>query len=152
MRYTFLVCCSAAGVFLLFNCMEGIAVNTNILATLTEQSKRSMAPVQKLNTIAIANTEKLVVFQMESLQKYAELGLAQWRAAAQVNDPESFIAYVCAQGRRMTEIGEQVIADTKQAYQMGMDLLSEAQKVTQENVASVTKMSKEKAVSPKAAA
>lgn len=127
-------------------------MNTNVLATLTEQSKSFMAPVQKLNTIAIANTEKLVTFQMESLQKYAELGLAQWRAAAQVNDPESLMAYVTAQGGRMTEVGEQMMADAKQAYQLGMGFLSEAQKVTQENVASVTAMTKEKAASRKAAA
>jgi phasin family protein len=127
-------------------------MDTNILATLTEQSKSFMAPVQKLNTIAIANTEKLVVFQMESLQKYAELGLAQWKAAAEVNDPQSFVNYLTAQGARLTDVGKEIVADTKQAYQLGMDFLSEAQKVAQANVASVTKMSKEKAVSPKAAA
>jgi phasin family protein len=132
--------------------MEATTMDTNILATLTEQSKSFMAPVQKLNTIAIANAEKMAVFQIESLQSYVQLGLAQWKAAAQVNDPESFMAYVTAQGARMTEIGEQVIADTKQVYQLGMGFLSEAQKVTQENVASVTAMTKEKATARKAAA
>jgi len=106
----------------------------------------------KDNTIAIANTEKLVAFQTASLQKYAQLGIAQWKAAAQVNDPESLVAYLTAQRARMTEVGEQVIADTKQAYQLGMDLLSEAQKVPQDNVASVTALTKEKAISRKAAA
>jgi phasin family protein len=132
--------------------MEATIMNTDILATLTEQTKSFMAPVQKLNTIAIANTEKLVAFQTASVQKYAELGLAQWKAAAQVSDPESLMTYVTAQGARMTDVGEQVMADAKQTYQLGMDLLSEAQKVTQENVASVTAMTKEKATPRKAAA
>lgn len=127
-------------------------MNTDILATVTEQSKSFMAPVQKLNTIAIANTEKLLAFQTASLQKYAQMQMAQWKAAAQVNDAESLMAYLTAQGARMTDVGNQVIADTKQAYQLGMDLLSEAQKVTQENVASVTEMTKVKATSRKAAA
>ena len=60
--------------------------------------------------------------------------------------------YLTAQDARLTDVGEQVIADTKQAYQLGMELLSDAQKVAQENVVSVTKTSKEKAVLPKAAA
>lgn len=127
-------------------------MNTNILATVTEQSKSFMAPVQKLNAIAIANTEKTFAFQTASLQKYAELGMAQWKAAAEVNDAESLVAYLTDQGARMTDVGEQVIADTKQAYRLGMDFLSEAQKVTEENMASVTEMTKEKAVSRKAAA
>ncbi len=127
-------------------------MNTDILATVTEQSKSFMAPVQKLNTIAIANTEKLLAFQTASLQKYAQLGMAQWKAAAQVNDAESLMAYLTAQGARMTDVGNQVIADAKQAYQLGMALLSEAQKVTQENVASVTEMTKVKATSRKVAA
>ena len=127
-------------------------MDTNILAALTEQGKSFMAPVQKLNHIAIANAEKVAVFQIERLQSYIQLGLAQWRGAANVNDLESPMAYLTAQGTHMTAVGEQVIADTKRAYQLGMDFLSEAQKVAQENVVSVTKTSKEKAVLPKAAA
>jgi phasin family protein len=132
--------------------MKANVMNTDILATVTEQSKSFMAPVQKLNTIAIANTEKLLAFQTASLQKYAQMGMAQWKAAAQVNDTESLMAYFTAQGARMTSVGNQVIADTKLAYQLGMDFLSEAQKATQENVASVTEMTKVKAASRKAAA
>lgn len=133
---------------------ESNAVNTDILATSTQQSKSFMAPVQKLNNIAIANTEKMVAFQAGNLQKYAQLGIAQWKAAAQVNDPESLLEYLTAQGARMTDVSEQIIADTKQAYQLGMDFLSEAQQMAQENVASVTEMTqkKAKAISSKAAA
>jgi phasin family protein len=109
----------------------------------TEQELHG-APVQKLNAIAIANTEKLIAFQTTNLQEYAELGIAQWKTAAEVNDPESLVAYLTAQGARLTEAGEQVIADTKQAYQLGMDFLSEAQKVAQENITSVTDVVKEK--------
>lgn len=127
-------------------------MTTDILATLTQQSKSFLAPVQKLNAIALANTEKLVDFQTTKRKKYAELGLAQWKAAAEVNDPESFVAYLTAQGARLTDIGKEIVADTKQAYQLGVDLLSEAQQVAQENVASVTEVTKGKAASPKAAA
>jgi phasin family protein len=127
-------------------------MDTDIFATLTQQSKSFMAPVQKLNNIAIANTEKVIAFQTANLQKYARVGIAQWKAAAQVNDPESLLAYVTAQGARLTDVSGEIVADTKQAYQLGVDFLSEAQKVAQENVASVTEMTKEKAVSRKAAA
>ena len=121
-------------------------MNTNILATLTEQSKSLMAPVQKLNHIAIATTEKLVAFQTANLQKYADLGFAQWKAAAEVNDPESFVNFLANQDTRLSQVGEALIADTKRAYPLGVDLLCEAQKMAQENVVSVTKTSKEKAV------
>lgn len=127
-------------------------MNTDILAALTDQSKSFLAPVQKLNTIAIANTEKLADFQTASVQKYTQLGIAQWKAAAQVNDLNSLVTYLGAYSARMTDVGEQIVADAKRAYQLGMDFLSEAQQVTQENVASVTEMAKEKTLSRKAAA
>lgn len=127
-------------------------MNTDILATLTQQSKSFTAPVQKLNNMAIANTEKLAAFQTASLQKYAQLGIAQWKAAAEVNDLQSLVGYLGAYNARMTDVGEQVVNDAKQAYQLGRDFLCEAQKATQENVASVTEMAKEKAVSRTAAA
>jgi hypothetical protein len=78
--------------------------------------------------------------------------MAVTKVAAAVNDPESLVNYLAAQGARMTDIGETLIADTKQAYQLGVDLLSETQQVAQENVVSITEMTNEKPVSKKAAA
>jgi phasin family protein len=119
-------------------------MHTDILAPLTKQSKRFMAPVQKFNNLAMAQTEKVITFQTVSLQKYAELGMAQWKAAAAVDDLESLSAYISGQGARMTEVGKQIMADTKQAYQLSTEFVSEAQKVAQENMTSVTEQAREK--------
>lgn len=127
-------------------------MNTDILSAFTQQSKRFMAPVQKLNDLAIANAEKLIAFQMASVRSYADLGMAQWKAAAEVNDPESFLGYLTKQGARMTSMSEQVVADAKKVYQMGVDFVSNVQKVAQENVSAVTTIATEKATSRKAAA
>jgi phasin family protein len=95
-------------------------------------------PIQKLNNLAINNTEKLTAFQLASLQSYTELGVAQLKAASKVHDSDSFLKYLIKQSEYMMRIGAQGVADANTAYQMGVNLVSDAQKVAEENVAVVT--------------
>ena len=51
-------------------------------------------PVVKTNKLAVANFEKLVDFQFKAMQKYVDFGLAQMKAAAEVDSPKAWQAYV----------------------------------------------------------
>jgi phasin family protein len=101
--------------------MEFKSMNTDIFAPLTQQSKRFMAPVRKLNDLAMAHTERVIAFQTASLQKYAKLGIAHWKAAAAVDDLESLSQHLWSQTERTAKVGQQVMADTKQGYQLIAD-------------------------------
>ena len=119
-------------------------MNTDIFPPLTELTKNFMVPVQKLGSIAVANAEKIIQLQTASLEKYAELGITRWKAALQVSDPESFMNYATAQSAHMNEVSQQVIVDMKRAYYLGLEFLTDARKVAEENVVSFTEMTKEK--------
>ncbi len=123
----------------------------NILSIFIDQSKSFMLPAQKLNKLAIANAEKLVAYQMASLQSYADLSVAQWKAASEVNNADSFMDYLAKQSEHMFRVGEQAIADVNKAYQLAIDLVSDSQKMAQENVG-VVKAMPTKNVARKAAA
>ena len=64
--------------------------------------------------------------RVASLGSYADLGLALWKAASEVNDPDSFLGYLAKQGEHMLRVGEQAIADANKAYQLGIDLVSDS--------------------------
>ena len=104
-----------------------------ILFALTRTPQNFFAPAQKFNQLAISQVEKIVTLQMASLQNYANLGIAQWKAASEVTDPWSFLTYLTKQGATMTKIGEQVVGDAKKLSELGAYFMDEARTVAQED-------------------
>ena len=123
----------------------------NIFPMFIDQSKSFMPPVQKLKDLAIANVEKLVAFQVESVRSYADLGVAQWKEASKVNDPESFMDYLAKKSEHMFRVGDQAMADANKACQLGVDFVSDSQKMAQESVGVVKEMPTKKAARKAAA-
>ena len=95
------------------------------------------APLRKMNEIAIAHVEKVVAIQLESAKAHANLGIDQWKAAAEVSDPSSFMAYVAKQGAFATNIAEQVVSDVQKLRELGGDFVEKAQTVVQEEARAI---------------
>lgn len=95
------------------------------------------APVQKMNQMAIAHVEEIVAIQMESMKTYTNLGIGQWKAAAEVSDPWSFMAYMAKQGAYMTKVSEQFVADVQKMSRLGGDFVEKAQSVAQEEARAI---------------
>lgn len=113
-------------------------MNTEILSTLTKQSKQSLAPVLQLNQLAIANAEKLAALQLASFERYAKLGLIEWKMAVlALEDPQYLQTYLVKQGKLLKIVCEKFLADTQQIAQLSTEFSAEAQQVVQEGVAAV---------------
>ena len=119
-------------------------MNTDFFSSLADLNRQLLLPFQKMGSIAIAHSEKVVQFQTASLEKYAELGITQCKAALQVDDPKRFMEYATSHLGYMNEVCQQIIVDIKRAQFLGMEFLSQAQRLAQENVGSVTEMAREK--------
>ena len=119
-------------------------MNADFFASLTELNRQLLIPVQKMGSIAIAHWEKVIQFQRASLEKYAELGITQCKAALQVDDPKRFVEYAATHLAPMNEVCQQIIVDIKRAQFLGVEFLSQAQRLAQENVAPVAQMGREK--------
>lgn len=94
-------------------------------------------PVQKMNQMAIAHVEKIVAIQVESVKAHTNLGIGQMKAANEVSDPWSFMAYLVKQGTYMTKVGEQVVADGQKMKELGGDFMEKAQLVAQEEARAI---------------
>ena len=99
-------------------------MNTNILATLTEQGKTLMLPVQTLTALTVTNMERLVALQMANLQNYSDLSLSQWEAVTQINNLESLHACFLKQGQILIHLGEKLVQDVQEVSQMGQEILT----------------------------
>ncbi len=61
-------------------------------------------PVLKANRLFIENVEKILIFQMNSLKTYFDIGINQLRAAAEITDLESLQDFC----KRQAEIAQTV--------------------------------------------
>jgi phasin family protein len=89
-------------------------------------------PVQKMNQTVIAHAEKVVAIQLESLEAHTNLGIGQLKAAAEVSDPWSFVAYLAKQGSYLSKMSEQAVSDVQKLGELSGDFMEKAQSVAQE--------------------
>lgn len=61
-------------------------------------------PLVKANRMFVAALEKMMIFQINALKAYMNIGLNQMRAAAEVTDPQSFQDFC----KRQTQIAQTV--------------------------------------------
>ena len=113
-------------------------MNNEIFANVTEQAKTFVAPAQKLNKLALENTEKFAAMQLASLQTYTDLGINRWKAALEVRDVTGLQGYVKGYSDFLKVVSEQVVADSKAVAELGGDFTAEARKITEAGVAAVS--------------
>ncbi|MCB1824966.1 MAG: phasin family protein [Candidatus Competibacteraceae bacterium] len=61
-------------------------------------------PLVKANKLMVENIEKMMLFQMNSLKTYLDIGINQMRAAAEINDVKSLQSFY----KRQTDIAQTV--------------------------------------------
>jgi phasin family protein len=85
----------------------------NLFNKTLETPQTLPGPVVKTNQLLVENMEKMMVFQMNALKSYLDIGLNQMRAAAEITDLQSLQDF----GKRQAEIAKTVqhklMSDTK---------------------------------------
>ena len=89
-----------------------------------------LEPIQKFNTAALATAQRLTARQTASLMTYTELALDQLKAANEVKDVEGLQKFLSKQTDVLKAVGERLWADTKAIAEMGIEFVSEAQKIS----------------------
>lgn len=89
-------------------------------------------PLVKTNKLLVQNMEKMMVFQMNALKSYLDIGLNQMKAAAEITDVKSFQDFC----KRQTEIAQTVqqklmsdakaMSDLATRFKVEMDNLTKA--------------------------
>lgn len=98
-----------------------------------------MEPVVKTNKLAVAQLERLVSFQMSTMQTYVDLGLEQLRAIAEINSPQSLQAFWGKQVEVANSLRQKVLDDTKALVDLGNGMKDEFTKLAEDNAKEFTK-------------
>lgn len=99
------------------------------------QAQNFAAPMVKANKMAVANLEKVVDFQLKTWQKYTEMSLDAIKAAAEIDSPKAFQAYVTKQAENATAVRQEVMDDFKAWAEIGTDIREDFNRLAEQNTA-----------------
>lgn len=111
----------------------------DLFENVSKQQEAMMATMQKLNKLAVGNVEKLVSIQMSSLRNYSDLSVQQLKDLTEVRTPQQLQEYFTKQTDSAKVLAEKALADAKVAAELGVEFNKEAQKISQDSFAAVTK-------------
>lgn len=110
----------------------------DIIKEMNSQLDRLSSPGQRIFALMLNNAERLLEFQLESAQRYAHLNFLQLRDMLQVRDPQSLQTYLENQNRYASQYSRCLSEDAENLADIGRDFTSQAQKVAQQNMTSLT--------------
>jgi phasin family protein len=108
-------------------------------STQSKQIEQFVAPYAAFNKLVYDNVEKLVGLQMDAMQKYAQIGLENWKASLAIKDVNDLQEFAQRQRDIMQDITSKMIADAKVASELGGAFITDARKLVQDNVEQATK-------------
>ncbi|MDX1655120.1 MAG: phasin family protein [Candidatus Competibacteraceae bacterium] len=120
-------------------------MNNDLINEMMVQFQSLTGPVVKTNKLMVANLEKLVSFQLDSLQGYVNLTVERLKAAAEVQDVKGMQDFVAGQAETLNVVRQKMLDDAKALADMGAGFKAEFDKLAEENAAElndkVTKLS-----------
>ena len=105
-----------------------------------KSTEEMMAPVRALNELALAHASRIVDMQLGLARKYADMGLASFKAVTSVKDADSVKTYFADQAEVARKNSETVLADAKALGQLNVDYVTEAQKIVKEGLGKLPKL------------
>jgi len=103
-------------------------------------SQEFFAPVQSLNTLAIATVEKAVDMQLTLARKYADIALESAKAATAVKDAEGAKSFADAQAEVVLKTVEDAVSDSKAFVDLGTEYGNEVQAILKASTEKVAKL------------
>ncbi len=117
-------------------------MNEDILNKTTAQFETYLAPARKVSSLMIEHFAKVSEFQLEAFKAYSDLGVEQLRSVSKVTDAKGLQDFLSGQTKVAQTVSEKLNSDASTLAGFGKDLTAELQKLTQENVATVSKAAK----------
>lgn len=108
-----------------------------ILSLYKDQTDRFLGPARDFNKLAVAQFERLAQLQLESLQDYTELGLAQIKSASAVKDVADIQDHLGRQNEILKSVGEKFAADVRAMLDIGKTFGDEAQQIARDGVSGI---------------
>lgn len=113
---------------------EEAAMVVNLFNKTLETPPALPEPLIRANKLFIENVEKLLVFQMNSLKAYFDIGINQLRAAAEITDLESLQDFCKRQAEIAQTLQRKLINDVRIMSNMAARFKTEMDGLTQTTV------------------
>ena len=100
---------------------------------MNDQFEKYFAPVRELNTLAIANIEKLMDLQLKYIEDTTKASVETLKSAATITDAEGFKDYITAQVSTTKQLAERAAEDSRTVAELSNNYATEVQKVMKES-------------------
>lgn len=108
-------------------------MNTNDrYADLAEHYPSLLAPVAKVNKLAIADLEKLIAFQMSTWTSYVDLSLGEFKAATDITNFKDLQSFYNRQLEFSSVFHKKVVDDATALFELSNSLRNEFVKLAEE--------------------
>lgn len=92
---------------------EEYAMVIDLFSKALETPQSLPEPLVKANKMMVENIEKMMVFHMNSLKAYMDIGINQMRAAAEINDVKSWQDFYRRQGEIAQTVQQKMLNDAR---------------------------------------
>jgi phasin family protein len=108
-------------------------MNTNAMhANVAEHDPSLLAPVARVNKMAITDLEKLIAFQMSTLTSYVDLSLGEFKAATDLTQFKDLQSFYNRQLELSSVFHKKVIDDATALFELNHSLTNEFVKLAEE--------------------
>ncbi|MDN6321553.1 MAG: phasin family protein [Halomonas sp.] len=121
----------------------------NMMDAFNAQTKQMFEPMRKINSLMLNNMEKMTQYQLESMQRYSQMGTDRIRSATEVQDAESLRDFGTKQAEMMNDLSQQMQEDARVMSEMSLQFKSEMEKMFSEAGQQMSEQAQAAAKGPK---
>ncbi|WP_261924652.1 phasin family protein [Shewanella sp. NFH-SH190041] len=112
---------------------------TEMFKLFSEQTEKTLAPLNKFNCLLAKHVEQMTQLQLNAMKSYGELGLSQFKAASEIKDINSMVAFNGQQLANLNKLSQQLIDDSNQMQTIAKSFKEDIDKLTSDNIKTATK-------------
>lgn len=110
-------------------------MNQDFIKNVTEQSRRMYKPFNLAQLLTIRSLEKLTEYQLATVKNYADLGLKQMKANAEMTESGSVSDFSQRQAEWVNTLSKQVLDDAKRLADISNEIKRDMEVLMQDFVA-----------------
>lgn len=120
-------------------------MNQEFVKNLTEQSRRMYKPFNLAQLLTIRSLEKLTEYQLATVKNYAELGMKQMKANAEISETGSLPDFGKHQSEWVNSLSKQVLDDARRLAEITNEINKDMEVLMKDIMDSATEAATEAA-------
>lgn len=107
---------------------------TDMFKLFSEQAEKNLTPFHQYNRLMAKHVEQMTQLQLNAINSYGELGLAQFKAAGDIHDMPSLMAFNGQQVATLTKLSQQLSEDSHKVQEIARAFKADVDKLAAESL------------------